>query len=120
MTLNVVRQTQVNHQGNAVNALREVLKKAIEAQQGAICPYSNYPVGASLMVENNIIVIAFLHTLCIYGALLPMDENKAINRALKESSSVNSYHKTRICLHIYKNTRIRSWGSTCAADIRLQ
>jgi len=30
MTLNVVRQTQAHHQGNAVNALREVLKKAIE------------------------------------------------------------------------------------------
>ena len=30
MTLNVVRQTQADHQGNAVNALREVLKQAIE------------------------------------------------------------------------------------------
>ena len=30
MTLNVVRQTQASHEGNAVNALREVLKNAIE------------------------------------------------------------------------------------------
>lgn len=33
--------------------------KAIEAQESAICPYSNYPVGAALMVENNIIVKGF-------------------------------------------------------------
>ena len=36
-----------------------MLKKAIEAQKNAMCPYSNYPVGASLMVEKNIIVKGF-------------------------------------------------------------
>jgi len=36
-----------------------MLLKAIEAQESAICPYSNYPVGAALMVENNIIVKGF-------------------------------------------------------------
>ena len=37
----------------------KLVKKAIEAQSKAICPYSNYPVGAALLTKNNDIIIGF-------------------------------------------------------------
>ena len=36
-----------------------LVKKAIDAQSKAICPYSNYPVGAALLTKNNEIIIGF-------------------------------------------------------------
>jgi len=37
----------------------KLVKRAIEAQDKAICPYSNYPVGAALLTRNNEIIIGF-------------------------------------------------------------
>ena len=36
-----------------------MIKKAIEAQEEALCPYSNYPVGAALMVDKDIFIKGF-------------------------------------------------------------
>tara|TARA_B100000686_G_scaffold149315_1_gene156616 strand:- start:121 stop:495 length:375 start_codon:yes stop_codon:yes gene_type:complete len=36
-----------------------LIEKAIQAQSKAICPYSNYPVGAALLTEEEEIVIGF-------------------------------------------------------------
>ena len=37
----------------------KLINSALEAQQKAICPYSNYAVGASLLSENHEIIIGF-------------------------------------------------------------
>jgi len=37
----------------------KLIDSALEAQQKAICPYSNYSVGASLLLDNNEIIIGF-------------------------------------------------------------
>ena len=37
----------------------KLIEKAIEAQSKAICPYSNYPVGAALLTKDNEIIIGF-------------------------------------------------------------
>ena len=37
----------------------KLIDKALEAHQKAICPYSNYAVGASLLSENHEIIIGF-------------------------------------------------------------
>ena len=36
-----------------------LIEKAIEAKNNAICPYSNYPVGAALLTDNDEIIIGF-------------------------------------------------------------
>ena len=36
-----------------------LIEKAIEAKNQAICPYSNYPVGAALLTGNDEIIIGF-------------------------------------------------------------
>ena len=36
-----------------------LIEKAIEAKDKAICPYSNYPVGAALLTDNDKIIIGF-------------------------------------------------------------
>ena len=49
----------------------ELIKKAIVAQKRAVAPYSNYPVGAALLTEENSIILgcnveskAYPTTLC--------------------------------------------------------
>tara|TARA_Y100001968_G_scaffold147879_1_gene135288 strand:+ start:496 stop:873 length:378 start_codon:yes stop_codon:yes gene_type:complete len=37
----------------------KLVQKAIDAQSKAICPYSNYPVGAALLTKNKDIIIGF-------------------------------------------------------------
>ena len=37
----------------------KLFQKAIDAQSKAICPYSNYPVGAALLTKNKDIIIGF-------------------------------------------------------------
>jgi len=37
----------------------KLVEKAIDAQSKAICPYSNYPVGAALLTKNKDIIIGF-------------------------------------------------------------
>jgi len=37
----------------------KLIDSALEAQQKAICPYSNYAVGASLLSDNDEIIIGF-------------------------------------------------------------
>ena len=37
----------------------KLVKKAIDAQSKAICPYSNYPVGAALLTKSENIIIGF-------------------------------------------------------------
>tara|TARA_B100001750_G_scaffold247954_1_gene275828 strand:+ start:2855 stop:3229 length:375 start_codon:yes stop_codon:yes gene_type:complete len=37
----------------------KLINSALEAQQKAICPYSNYAVGASLLSDNHEIIIGF-------------------------------------------------------------
>jgi len=37
----------------------KLINSALEAQQKAICPYSNYAVGASLLSDNDEIIIGF-------------------------------------------------------------
>ena len=37
----------------------KLIDSALEAREKAICPYSNYPVGASLLLDNNKIIIGF-------------------------------------------------------------
>ena len=37
----------------------ELIEHAVKAQKKAICPYSNYAVGASLLSDNNEIIIGF-------------------------------------------------------------
>tara|TARA_Y100001936_G_scaffold59995_1_gene59164 strand:- start:1671 stop:2048 length:378 start_codon:yes stop_codon:yes gene_type:complete len=37
----------------------KLVQKAIDAQSKAICPYSNYPVGAALLIKNKDIIIGF-------------------------------------------------------------
>ena len=36
-----------------------LIEKAIEAQSKAMSPYSNYPVGAALLTNNNDVIIGF-------------------------------------------------------------
>jgi len=36
-----------------------LIEKAMEAKDKAICPYSNYPVGAALLTDNDKIIIGF-------------------------------------------------------------
>ena len=36
-----------------------LIEKAIEAKDKAICPYSNYPVGAALLTDDDKIIIGF-------------------------------------------------------------
>ena len=52
-------------------APEELIKKAITAQKRAVAPYSNYPVGAALLTEENSIILgcnveskAYPTTLC--------------------------------------------------------
>ena len=37
----------------------QLIERAIDAQRKAICPYSNYPVGAALLTDQNKIIIGF-------------------------------------------------------------
>ena len=37
----------------------QLIERAIDAQSKAICPYSNYPVGAALLTDQNKIIIGF-------------------------------------------------------------
>ena len=37
----------------------KLIESALEAQLKAICPYSNYPVGAALLSDDNNIIIGF-------------------------------------------------------------
>ena len=37
----------------------QLIERAIDAQNKAICPYSNYPVGAALLTDQNKIIIGF-------------------------------------------------------------
>ena len=37
----------------------DLLEEALEAQKNAICPYSDYPVGAALITDNNHIIRGF-------------------------------------------------------------
>ena len=52
-------------------APEELIKKAISAQKRAVSPYSNYPVGAALLTDNDSIILgcnieskAYPTTLC--------------------------------------------------------
>ena len=36
-----------------------LINEALKAQKNAICPYSNYPVGAALLTSNNKIIYGF-------------------------------------------------------------
>ena len=49
----------------------DLIKKAFIAQKRAVCPYSNYPVGAALLTDDNTIILgcnieskAYPTTLC--------------------------------------------------------
>lgn len=37
----------------------KLVEEAVKAQSKAICPYSNYPVGAALLTKTNEIIIGF-------------------------------------------------------------
>ena len=81
-----------------------MIQKAIEAQKNAICPYSNYPVGASLMTNDNIIIKGFNIESKAYPTTI-CAERVAIFSAL--SSGYNKFS----CLAVTTNDRGTPCGS---------
>ena len=41
------------------NITNNLINKALKAQKNAICPYSNYPVGAAILTVDNKIITGF-------------------------------------------------------------
>ena len=46
-------------QGNNFSHKEKLIDSAIAARENALCPYSEYKVGASLLTDNNEIIIGF-------------------------------------------------------------
>uniref|UniRef100_A0A1I7WM29 Cytidine deaminase n=1 Tax=Heterorhabditis bacteriophora TaxID=37862 RepID=A0A1I7WM29_HETBA len=59
----------------------ELLSKAKEAMKNAYCPYSNFPVGAAVLTDDDTIVVGANHENASYGGTI-CAERSAMTSAL--------------------------------------